>query len=41
MTSSSTFVGLLTLKNRTLSPFTERFIEHLRDFARPLRKVKP
>jgi len=35
-----TFVAVVTLKNRTLSPVAERFIEHLRDFARQLRKVK-
>jgi DNA-binding transcriptional LysR family regulator len=34
-----TFVAAVTLKNRTLSPVVERFIEHLRDFARPLRKA--
>ena len=30
-------VGIVTLKNRTLSPIVERFIEHLRDFTRPMR----
>jgi DNA-binding transcriptional LysR family regulator len=30
-------LGIVTLKNRTLSPIVERFIEHLRDFTRPMR----
>jgi DNA-binding transcriptional LysR family regulator len=30
-------VGIVTLKNRTLSPVVARFIEHVRDFARTLR----
>jgi DNA-binding transcriptional LysR family regulator len=29
--------AIVTLKNRTLSPAVERFIEHLRDFTRPMR----
>jgi DNA-binding transcriptional LysR family regulator len=29
-------VVAVTLKNRTLSPVVERFIEHIRDFTRPL-----
>jgi DNA-binding transcriptional LysR family regulator len=37
LSAPRTFVGVVTLKNRTLSPVTERFIEHLRAFARPLR----
>jgi DNA-binding transcriptional LysR family regulator len=28
---------ITTLKNRTLSPVVERFIEHVRDFTRPMR----
>jgi DNA-binding transcriptional LysR family regulator len=28
---------IVTLKNRTLSPVVERFIQHVRDFTRPLR----
>jgi DNA-binding transcriptional LysR family regulator len=28
-------VGIVTLKNRSLSPVVERFIEHVRGFARP------
>jgi DNA-binding transcriptional LysR family regulator len=36
-----TFVALVTLKNRTLSPVAERFIEHLREFARSQRGAKP
>jgi DNA-binding transcriptional LysR family regulator len=34
-------VNIVTLKNRTLSPVVERFIEHLRDFTRPMRKARP
>jgi DNA-binding transcriptional LysR family regulator len=30
-------MGILTLKNRTLSPVVERFIQHLRDFTQPMR----
>jgi DNA-binding transcriptional LysR family regulator len=30
-------LAIVTLKNRTLSPVVQRFIEHLRDFTRPLR----
>lgn len=28
---------IVTLKNRTLSPVVERFIQHIRDFTRPMR----
>jgi DNA-binding transcriptional LysR family regulator len=35
-----TFVAVVTLKNRTLSPVAKRFIQYLRDFARPLRRNK-
>jgi DNA-binding transcriptional LysR family regulator len=31
-------VAIVTLKNRTLSPGVERFIEHVRDFTRPMRE---
>jgi len=31
-------VNIVTLKNRTLSPAVERFIECTRDFSRPIRK---
>jgi DNA-binding transcriptional LysR family regulator len=34
-------VNIVTLKNRTLSPVVERFIGHLRDFTRPMRKARP
>src|SRR5262249_60762274 len=34
-------VNIATLKNRTLSPAAERFIECARDFARPLRSRAP
>jgi DNA-binding transcriptional LysR family regulator len=30
-------VVIVTLKNRTLNPVVERFIAHIRDFARPMR----
>src|SRR5882724_9426263 len=30
-------MAIVTLKNRTLSAVVERFIEHLRDFTRPMR----
>jgi DNA-binding transcriptional LysR family regulator len=32
---------IVTLKNRTLSPVVERFIQHIRDFTRPMRTDKP
>jgi DNA-binding transcriptional LysR family regulator len=28
---------IVTLKNRTLSPVVERFIQYVRDFTRPMR----
>ena len=31
-------VAIVTLKNRTLSPVVERFIEHLRDYTQPMRQ---
>jgi len=31
-------VNIVTLKNRTLSPAVERFIECTRDFSRPIRE---
>src|SRR5262249_27367044 len=34
-------VNIATLKNRTLSPATERFIDCARDFTRPLRAAQP
>jgi len=36
----ATFVGLLTLKNRTLSPVAERFIDHLRAVAKSLARPR-
>ena len=33
-------VGIVTLKNRTLSPVAKLFIDHARDVARPLAKKK-
>jgi hypothetical protein len=35
------FVGIVTLKNRTLSPVARLFIEHPREVAKPLAKLKP
>lgn len=32
---------IVTLKNRTLSPVVERFIQHVRDFTRPMRPSSP
>ena len=32
---------IVTLKNRTLSPAVERFIQHIRDFTRPMRTEGP
>jgi DNA-binding transcriptional LysR family regulator len=37
----TTPIGLITLKNRTLSPVVECFIEHIRNFARPMREERP
>jgi DNA-binding transcriptional LysR family regulator len=33
-------VGIVTLKNRTLSPVAQLFIEHARELAKPLAKKK-
>ena len=33
-------VGIVTLKNRTLSPAARLFIEHAREVAKPLAKIK-
>jgi DNA-binding transcriptional LysR family regulator len=33
-------IGIVTLKNRTLSPTTRLFIEHAREVAKPLAKKK-
>jgi hypothetical protein len=32
---------IVTLKNRTLSPVVQRFIQHIRDFTRPMRAKGP
>jgi DNA-binding transcriptional LysR family regulator len=32
---------IVTLKNRTVSPVVERFIQHIRDFTRPMRAEAP
>jgi hypothetical protein len=37
----TTPVGIITLKNRTLSPVVERFIEYVRDFTRPMSERRP
>src|SRR5215471_17363544 len=29
-------VAIVTVKNRTLNPIVERFIQHIRDFTRPM-----
>jgi DNA-binding transcriptional LysR family regulator len=34
-------VGIVTLKNRTLSPVAQLFIEHAREVAKPLAKKNP
>jgi DNA-binding transcriptional LysR family regulator len=34
----TTPIGLVTLKNRTMSPVVERFIERVRNFTRPMRE---
>ena len=31
-------IGLITLKNRTLTPLTQQFIDNVRTLARPLAK---
>jgi hypothetical protein len=33
-------IGIVTLKNRTLSPVAQLFIEHAREVAKPLAKRK-
>jgi DNA-binding transcriptional LysR family regulator len=33
-------IGIITLKNRTLSPVARLFIEHTREVARPLARRK-
>jgi len=37
LTDRRAFVVIITLKNRMLSPVAERFIDHLREFTRPMR----
>jgi DNA-binding transcriptional LysR family regulator len=34
-------VNVVTLKNRTMRPVVDRFIDHLRDFTRPMREAEP
>jgi DNA-binding transcriptional LysR family regulator len=34
-------LAVVTLKNRTLNPVVERFVEHLREFTRPKRRGLP
>ena len=33
-------IGIITLKNRTLSPVAQPFIDHAREVAKPLAKRK-
>jgi hypothetical protein len=33
-------IGIITLKNRTLSPIVQLFIETAREIAKPLAKMK-
>jgi len=33
-------IAIVTLKNRSLSPVAKLFIEHAREIAKPLTKVK-
>ena len=33
-------IGIVTLKNRTLSPVAQLFIEHAREVAKPLARRK-
>jgi hypothetical protein len=33
--------GVVTLKNRALSPVVERFIQQVRDYTRPMRADEP
>jgi DNA-binding transcriptional LysR family regulator len=33
-------VNIAQLKNRTLQPVVERFIDHLRDFTKPMRAAR-
>jgi hypothetical protein len=34
-------LAIVTLKNRMLSPVVARFVEHVRDFTRPMRVRGP
>jgi len=40
LTDMRSFVVIITLKNRMLSPVAERFIDHLREFTRPMRGLR-
>ncbi len=40
LTDRRSFVVIITLKNRMLSPVAERFIDHLREFTRPMRALR-
>jgi DNA-binding transcriptional LysR family regulator len=39
LSSSRLPIGLITLKNRTLTPLAQQFISHVRAFAKPLAKT--
>jgi DNA-binding transcriptional LysR family regulator len=41
LTAQPWSVAIFTLKNRTLSPVVERFIEHVRDVTQPMRVARP
>jgi DNA-binding transcriptional LysR family regulator len=38
LTDRRSFLGIFTLKNRTLGPVAERFIEHIREFTKTMRR---
>jgi DNA-binding transcriptional LysR family regulator len=40
LTSARVQIGIVALKNRTLSPVVQLFIEHARELAKPLAKRK-
>jgi DNA-binding transcriptional LysR family regulator len=40
LTDRRSFVVIITLKNRMLSPVAERFIDHLREFTRQMRGLR-
>jgi DNA-binding transcriptional LysR family regulator len=40
LTDNRSFIGIVTLKNRTLSPVAEFFIDHVREVTKPMRSNK-